>query len=261
VSFDVSDGNSYGPVASHSVTVNPAPIAPDPGPPPVVPPPVIPPVVVGPPPVTPPPTTTPPPSTQPTAGPSRPAASEASADTPIQPVTVDIAERPHNPMVLTAASDSNAASAPAFRLAAYGTATQSIALAGGDLLGEVMRQSDSRGATGLSQSGERSRSAGEVVLSEDLESLRENLREQDEIQTRGTVALAAGSLSMTLAYLLWLVRGGALVASALSALPAWRILDPLPVLSRVSDDDEDEADDDDDQAIASFTDEPFGARQ
>jgi hypothetical protein len=66
---------------------------------------------------------------------------------------------------------------------------------------------------------------------------------------------------MTLAYLLWLIRGGALVASALSALPAWRILDPLPVLSRVTDDDEDEADEDDDQAIASFDDEPVGARQ
>ena len=163
--------------------------------------------------------------------------------------------------VLTAASDGNAASVPAFRLAADGTAMQGIEVAGGDLLGEMMRQSDSRGATGLSQSGERSRSAGEVHLSEDLESLREDLREQDEIQTRGTVALAAGSLSMTLAYLLWLVRGGALVASALSALPAWRILDPLPILSRVSDDDEDEADEDDDQAIASFADERLGARQ
>ena len=98
------------------------------------------------------------------------------------------------------------------------------------------------------------------MLSQDLESLRENLREQDEIQTRGTVALAAGSLSMTLAYLLWLVRGGALVASALSALPAWRILDPLPVLSRMNDDEDDEADADDEQAIGSFEDELFKPR-
>jgi hypothetical protein len=65
---------------------------------------------------------------------------------------------------------------------------------------------------------------------------------------------------MTLAYLLWLVRGGALVASALSALPAWRILDPLPVLSRVNDDEDDEADEDEEQAISSFEEELFRAR-
>ena len=75
------------------------------------------------------------------------------------------------------------------------------------------------------------------------------------------MALAAGSLS-DLAYLLWLVRGGALVASALSALPAWRMLDPLPVLTRVSDDeDEEEGEVDDDEAIASFAAHPAGTRQ
>jgi hypothetical protein len=259
VGFDVNDGTAYAvAAASHPVDVSPAPVPPDPGPPPIVPPPVVPPpVVIGPPPVTPPPT--PAPQPQPAAAPGRPAA--GVEETPVQPVSVDIAERPHNPMaVVTTASAGDVGTGPAVRLAAYGTAVQGVEWAGGDLLGEVMRQGDSR-ASGLFQSGEKGRSAGEVELTEEIESLRETLREQDEIQSRGTVALAAGSLSMTLAYLLWLVRGGALVASALSALPAWRILDPLPVLSRVTDDDEDEADEDDDQAIASFDDEPVGARQ
>jgi len=259
VSFDVSDGNSYGPVASHSVTVNPAPVVP-PGPPPVVPPPVVPPpVVIGPPPVTPPPPT---PAPQPAAAPLRSAGAAAPEEAPIQPVSVDFAERPHNPMaIVSTAGAGDVGASPAFRLAAYGIATASVDVAGGDLLGEVMRQGDAR-ANGLFQSGERGRSAGELTLSEELESMRETLREQDEIQSSGAVVLAAGSLSMTLAYLLWLIRGGALVASALSALPAWRILDPLPVLARASDDeDEEEVDEDDDQAIASFADEPVGARR
>jgi hypothetical protein len=147
------------------------------------------------------------------------------------------------------------------RLAGHGLATSTVEVAGDDLLGEILRQDDTR-ANGLFQPDEKGRSAGEVVLAEELESLRETLREQDEIQARGTVVLAAGSLSMTLAYLLWLIRGGALVASALSALPAWRILDPLPVLARVpEDEDEEDPEEEDDQTIVSFSDEPVGARQ
>jgi hypothetical protein len=175
-------------------------------------------------------------------------------------MSVDIAERPHNPAA-SASEGSSVGTAPALRLAAYGTVTASVELADSDLLAELNRQADSRSASPF-QPGEKGRSAGEVGLADELDSLRDTLREQEEIQTRGTVVLAAGSLSMTLAYLLWLIRGGALVASALSALPAWRILDPLPVLARVSDDeDEEEVDEEDDQAIASFADEPVGARQ
>jgi len=39
---------------------------------------------------------------------------------------------------------------------------------------------------------------------------------------------------------LWLIRGGVLVGSYLSALPAWRMLDPLPVLSRVDEEEDEE---------------------
>jgi hypothetical protein len=262
VSFDVSDGTASAvAAASHAINVNPNP-APDPGPPPVVPPPVVPPpVVIGPPPVTPPPTPAPQP-TQPPAAPGRPALAAGVEETPIQPVSVDIAERPHNPTAaVTMASASDVGTSPALRLAGYGLATPTVGVAGDDLLGEILRQDDTR-ANGLFQPGEKGRSAGEVVLAEELEALRETLREQDEIQARGTVVLAAGSLSMTLAYLLWLIRGGALVASALSALPAWRILDPLPVLARApEDEDEEDPEEEDDQTIVSFSDEPVGARQ
>jgi len=33
----------------------------------------------------------------------------------------------------------------------------------------------------------------------------------------------------------WLVRGGVLLSTALSSLPAWQFIDPLPVLARTRD--------------------------
>jgi hypothetical protein len=47
-------------------------------------------------------------------------------------------------------------------------------------------------------------------------------------------ALAVGvgvSGSLSIGYVVWLVRGGVLLSSVLSALPAWQMVDPLPVLA------------------------------
>jgi len=48
-------------------------------------------------------------------------------------------------------------------------------------------------------------------------------------QTRigATVVTGAG---LTIGYVAWLIRGGVLVTSLLSTMPAWRLLDPLPIL-------------------------------
>jgi hypothetical protein len=46
---------------------------------------------------------------------------------------------------------------------------------------------------------------------------------------------------------MWLLRGGVLVTSLMSSLPAWRVIDPLPVLARGrrrADDEDDESLDD-----------------
>ena len=48
-----------------------------------------------------------------------------------------------------------------------------------------------------------------------------------------SVGLSSG---FTVGYLLWLVRGGTLMGSVLSSLPAWRLVDPLPVLAELDDD-------------------------
>ena len=64
-----------------------------------------------------------------------------------------------------------------------------------------------------------------------------------------TISVAGVSLGLSLVYVLWLIRGGVLMGSYLSALPAWRVLDPLPVLSRV-----DEEAEEDDEALDAVAD-------
>jgi hypothetical protein len=45
-----------------------------------------------------------------------------------------------------------------------------------------------------------------------------------------TAGAAAFSGAFSVGYVLWCLRSGSLVASALSSLPLWRSFDPLPVL-------------------------------
>ncbi|MGB5763633.1 MAG: cadherin-like domain-containing protein, partial [Sedimenticolaceae bacterium] len=54
-----------------------------------------------------------------------------------------------------------------------------------------------------------------------------------------SVAVTTG---LSVGYVAWLVRGGVLLSTALSSLPAWQFIDPLPVLARTRHD-EDDSDD------------------
>ncbi|MDP2242160.1 MAG: DUF4347 domain-containing protein [Burkholderiales bacterium] len=148
---------------------------------------------------------------------------------------------------------------PEYRLQTYGIAAPGAEVVR-ELIADVLKQIEVR-PLDLFQLGEQQgRLAGAVGLGVDLARLQDSLREQDEIQTRTIATLTAGSLSMTAAYVIWLIRGGALAASMLSALPAWRLLDPLPILARV-DDEDDETSEEDEQAIASFSEVPVDAKR
>lgn len=58
-------------------------------------------------------------------------------------------------------------------------------------------------------------------------------RALEEVEARrdtvSTSIVATGTLSI--GYVVWLVRGGVLMSSMLSALPAWQLIDPMPVLA------------------------------
>jgi hypothetical protein len=73
-----------------------------------------------------------------------------------------------------------------------------------------------------------------------LDRLREEQAEEAHLVTRvaGSVMVVTSGLSV--GYVLWLLRGGVLLASLLTSLPAWRVIDPIAVLGRVGEDDEDD---------------------
>ena len=48
------------------------------------------------------------------------------------------------------------------------------------------------------------------------------------------------SSGFSVGYILWLLRGGTLLASVMASMPAWRAIDPLPVLQSLTDDDDDD---------------------
>lgn len=82
---------------------------------------------------------------------------------------------------------------------------------------------------------EMQRSLRSTEFSGQLDRMRAALQEDLDLNRNVTISVAGVSLGLSLVYVLWLIRGGVLMGSYLSALPAWRVLDPLPVLSRVDD--------------------------
>jgi len=69
-------------------------------------------------------------------------------------------------------------------------------------------------------------------LRRSLATLREDMLEPPEHPHRLMTSSIAVSTGLSVGYVIWLVRGGALVGSMLSSMPLWNLVDPLPVLSR-----------------------------
>ena len=80
-----------------------------------------------------------------------------------------------------------------------------------------------------------------------LDEARERAHEDVKIEARVAGSVFVVSTGLSVGYVLWLLRGGALIASLLSSLPAWRLVDPLPVLGsmggRAGDEDDDSLED------------------
>lgn len=95
--------------------------------------------------------------------------------------------------------------------------------------------------SGASQLAEFQRSIRSAAFEQELDRLREAVREELDFDKSVTISVVSVSLGLSFVYVLWLIRGGVLLGSYLSALPAWRMLDPLPVLARS--DEEGEEDD------------------
>jgi VCBS repeat-containing protein len=63
-----------------------------------------------------------------------------------------------------------------------------------------------------------------------LDSLRDQLAGDLRYQVLTAGTATAVTTAFTAGYLLWTLRGGYLLATVLSSIPAWRMMDPLPIL-------------------------------
>jgi hypothetical protein len=77
--------------------------------------------------------------------------------------------------------------------------------------------------------------SSDIFTNEDLLRKLEELKRQMLQQDTAHQSVLASSIALTsglsIGYVVWLIRGGILVSSMLSALPAWQLIDPLPVLA------------------------------
>ena len=73
-----------------------------------------------------------------------------------------------------------------------------------------------------------------------LDDLRRGLTEPSAARVGELAGGTAMGLSLSVGYVVWLVRGGILASSMLAALPSWQMLDPLPMLGRLGTGDDDE---------------------
>lgn len=86
-------------------------------------------------------------------------------------------------------------------------------------------------------------SLGNGNFQDQLDQLRNEIRQLglDKSTVAASLAISTG---LSVGYVLWLVRGGVLLSSLLSSLPAWRLVDPLPVLAHLKRQREGDGDDD-----------------
>jgi hypothetical protein len=84
-----------------------------------------------------------------------------------------------------------------------------------------------------------------------LDRLRDGLQNDARFERAAVTSVAAVGTGLSVGYVAWLIRGGALLSSLVSSLPAWRMLDPFPVLARQKHGD---PLDDDDESLESLVD-------
>ena len=76
-----------------------------------------------------------------------------------------------------------------------------------------------------------------------LDGLRDSLHQGTTFEKTVVGSTLAVSTGVSVGYVLWLIRGGMLLSSVLSSLPAWRFIDPLPVLANLNQGSQEEGDD------------------
>jgi hypothetical protein len=71
----------------------------------------------------------------------------------------------------------------------------------------------------------------------ELDLVREELNDVAALGQTFVGSSVALSTGISVGYVVWIARGGLLLASLVSSMPAWRLVDPLPILARLEDSD------------------------
>jgi hypothetical protein len=83
----------------------------------------------------------------------------------------------------------------------------------------------------------------EEGFQKELDKVQDEISELAKIESTMVGSSAVVTTGLSVGYVVWLARGGMLLASLLSSMPAWRAIDPLPVLANFRDNDDEHADD------------------
>ncbi len=74
----------------------------------------------------------------------------------------------------------------------------------------------------------------------ELDHMRQQIDGKIEVEGHLVVSSVAVTGSLSVGYVIWLLRGGLLLSSLLSSMPAWHAVDPMPVLARGGDSDDED---------------------
>lgn len=105
---------------------------------------------------------------------------------------------------------------------------------------ETQRISRDELARGLQFSGEDLSFVVQDRYIEQVEELDEELVFEATVPEWAVGSAVVTSASLSVGYIVWMVRGGYMLASVLSTMPVWQNIDPLPVLDELTGDDEDD---------------------
>jgi hypothetical protein len=89
-------------------------------------------------------------------------------------------------------------------------------------------------------------------LWDDLDSLDQQVRSGIHLQDLAVGSAFTVTTGLTVGYVLWMIRGGLLVSSLVAQMPAWKLVDPLVVLSGLDEDWSDSQSEEDEETLESI---------
>ncbi|MDJ0817999.1 MAG: Ig-like domain-containing protein, partial [Desulfobacterales bacterium] len=93
------------------------------------------------------------------------------------------------------------------------------------------------------------------LMRNSLDAIKEELGQEILISNTILGSAIAASVGLSAGYVVWMLKGGSLLASVLSSLPAWQLADPLAILAGKK---EDEDEDGDDESLETIIEESAG---